>query len=167
MHDDLADPASPDQVARQSTRLACAGVIAAQTSLDPRELRAWIPNSEYGGHAFGFTAPGRDRPGEFALLVANRERLLPWIREYSPIEHVTADDPPILLDYPKQKTPPVSGMLEPDPTHSAIQGIKLADRLRDRGVEAVVTWPGHADPRYGSATAFLIAKLTARPPVAR
>ena len=162
LHDDLANPAGADPVARQSTRLACAAGSGAQTSLDPRELRAWIPNAEYGGHAFGFTAPGRDRPGEFALLVASRERLLPWIREYSPIELVTPDDPPLFLDYPKQGTPPVPGTPQPDPTHTAIYGIKLAERLRDRGVEAVVTWPGHADPRYGSATAFLIAKLTGR-----
>lgn len=164
LHDDLADPAAGDPVARQSTRLACAAVSGAQTSLDPRELREWMPNAEYGGHAFGFTAPGRDRPGEFALLLANRERLLPLIREYSPIEHATSDDPPVFLDYPKQTTPPVPGTPQPDPTHSAIYGIKLADRLRDRGVEAVVTWPGQADATYGSTTAFLVKKLAARLP---
>lgn len=167
LHDDLADPASTDPVARQSTRLACAAVNGAQTSLDPRELREWIPNAEYGGHAFGFTAPGRDRPGEFALLVANRERVLPWIREYSPIEHASPDDPPLFLDYPKQSTPPIPGTPQPDPTHTAIYGIKLAERLRDRGVEAVVTWPGHGDPRYASIEAFLIAKLTGRPATER
>jgi len=160
LHDDLADPSNADPVARQSTRLACVAVNGGQTSLDPQELREWIPNAEYGGHAFGFFAPGRNRPGEFALLVANRERLLPWIRDFSPIEHVTADDPPVFLDYPKQTTPPVPGTPQPDPTHTAIYGLKLAERLRDRGVEAVVTWPGHADARYASTTAFLIEKLT-------
>jgi len=161
--DDLADPAAADPIARQSTRLSCVGASGGQTSLDPRELREWIPNAEYGGHAFGFAAPGRDRPGEFALLVANRDRVLPWIREYSPIELVTADDPPVFLDYPKQTTPPVPGTSQPDPTHTAIYGIKLAERLRERGVEAVVTWPGHGDATYGSPTDFLIAKLTGRP----
>jgi acetyl esterase/lipase len=33
-HDDLADPESADPVARQSTRLLCAAVIGAQTTLD-------------------------------------------------------------------------------------------------------------------------------------
>lgn len=166
LHDDLADPSSADPVARQSTRLSCVAVIGAQTSLDPRELREWILNAEYGGHAFGFTAPGRDRPGEFALLVANRDRLLPWIREYSPIGLVTPDDPPIHMDYPKQSAPPVPGSREPDPTHSAIYGVKLAERLRERGVEAVLTWPGQADATYGSSRGFLIAKLTGRAPAA-
>jgi acetyl esterase/lipase len=39
LHDDLADPKSPDPVARESTRLSCAAVNGAQTSLDPKELR--------------------------------------------------------------------------------------------------------------------------------
>ncbi len=59
LHDDLADPSSSDPVARQSTRLACVAVVGAQTSLDPQQLREWISNSVYGGHAFGFAAQGR------------------------------------------------------------------------------------------------------------
>src|SRR5262249_46689614 len=62
LHDDLADPQSGDPIARESTRLTCAAVSGAQTSLDPKELREWMPNAEYGGHAFGFAAPGRTRP---------------------------------------------------------------------------------------------------------
>ncbi|MFM9009416.1 MAG: right-handed parallel beta-helix repeat-containing protein [Planctomycetota bacterium] len=164
LHDDLADPGSVDPMDRQSTRLACAAGKGAQTSLDPRELREWIPNAEYGGHAFGFTAPGRDRPGEFELLAANREHLLPLIREHSPIHHVSSDDPPVFLDYPKQNTSPVPGTPQTDPTHTAIYGLELADRLRGQGVEAVVTWPGHGDPAYASTTAFLIEKLAGQAP---
>jgi len=161
-HDDLAAPASADPVARESTRLACAAVIAPQTSLDPKELRAWMSNAVYGGHAFGFAAPGRSRAEEFELLIPDRDKLLPWITEYSPIAHVTQDDPPVYLDFPGQKTPPVVGGVEPDPTHSAVAGIKLAERMRALGLEAVVAYPGHEDPRYGSIEKFLIAKLTAR-----
>jgi acetyl esterase/lipase len=54
LHDDLADPKSDDPVARQSTRLLCAAVAKAQTSLDPKQMRQWIPNSRYGAHAFGY-----------------------------------------------------------------------------------------------------------------
>src|SRR4249920_3281427 len=52
-HDDLADPKSDDPIARESTRLYCAAVNGAQVSLDPKELRAWMPNYSYGAHAFG------------------------------------------------------------------------------------------------------------------
>lgn len=162
LHDDLADPKSDDPVARQSSRLSCAAVSGAQTSLDPKELREWIANSIYGGHAFGFSAPGRSRAQEFDLLIANREKVLPWIKEYSPIELVSKDDPPIYLDYPNQKSPPVIGGSESDPTHSAVYGVKLAERLKQAGVEGVLSYPGHQDEKYGSIQAFLIAKLEAR-----
>jgi acetyl esterase/lipase len=162
LHDDLADPKSEDPIARQSTRLTCAAVSGAQTSLDPKELREWMPNSIYGGHAFGFAAPGRARAEEFDLLIAGREKVLPWIKEYSPIELVTKDDPPIFLDYPNQRTPPVIGQNEPDPTHSAIYGIKLLEKLKEAGVEGVLNYPGHKDENYGSINAFFIEKLKAK-----
>jgi len=159
LHDDLAQPDSDDPVARQSSRLACAAVIGAQTSLDPQQVREWIPNAIYGGHAFGFAKKGRSRPEEFELLLPNRDKILPWIKEYSPIELVTDDDPPIYLDYPGQKSPPAVGQSDPDPTHSAMYGVKLAEKLDAAGVEAVLSYPGHQDTRYGSPAMFLIEKL--------
>jgi len=159
LHDDLADSHSDDPIARQSSRLTCAAVGGAQTSLDPKELREWIPNSIYGGHAFGFAAPGRTRPQEFELLIANREKVLPWIKEYSPIELVTSDDPPIYFDYPRQQTPPQVGQEEADPTHSAMYGVQCAERMKVAGVECVVSYPSHEDTTYGSIQAFLIKKL--------
>jgi acetyl esterase/lipase len=159
LHNDLADPKSSDPVARESSRLTCAAVNGAQTSLDPTQLREWIPNAIYGGHAFGFAEKGRSRPQEFELLIANRDKVLPWIKEYSPIELVSSDDPPIYLDYPNQKTPPAVGQKETDPTHSAMYGVKLAEKLQSAGVEVVLAYPGHDDQKYGSITKFLIAKL--------
>jgi acetyl esterase/lipase len=161
-HDDLADPKSDDPIARESTRLTCAAVNGAQTSLDPKELREWMPNAIYAGHAFGFAAPGRSRAEEFELLLPNREKVLPWIKEYSPIELISSDDPPVFLDYPNQKVPPVVGQKEKDPTHSAIYGVKLVERLQPLGVEAVLSYPGHKDEKYGSIPKFLIAKLRAK-----
>ena len=158
-HDDLADPKSTDPVTRESTRLTCAAVNGAQTSLDPKELVEWIPNATYGGHAFGFAQKGRGRPEEFKLLTENREKVLPWIKEYSPIALVTKDDPPIYLDFPNQKTPPVVGQPESDPTHSAVYGVKLLEKLQETGVEGVLSYPQKQDKKYGSPTKFLIAKL--------
>ncbi len=160
--DDLADPKSEDPIARESSRLTAAAVSGAQTSLDPKELREWMPNAIYGGHAFGFAAKGRTRPEEFELLIANREKVLPWIKQYSPIELISSDDPPIFLDYPNQKTPPVVGQAGPDPTHSALYGIKFAEAAKDSGIEVVVSYPGHKDEKYGSIAKFLIEKLHAK-----
>lgn len=159
-HDDLAKPKSGDPIERQSTRLTCAAVIGAQTSLDPKELREWIPNAEYGGHAFGFLGKGGERPEGFKLLIANREKVLPWIKEYSPIELVTSDDPPIYLDYPGQKSEPQQGQVEPDPTHSAMYGVKLAEKLREKNVEVVLSYRQKPESKYGSPEKFMIKKLS-------
>ena len=78
-HDDLADPKSTDPVLRESTRLTAAAVGGAQTSLDPKQVKEWMPNANYGGHAFGFRTAGGDRPKEFAAALENREKILPCV----------------------------------------------------------------------------------------
>lgn len=157
LHDDLADPQSSDPVARQSTKLQCAAVSGAQTSLDPKELREWMPNAIYGGHAFGFAAKDRTRAQEFDLLMENREKVLPWIKEYSPIELVDKNDPPLYLEFTGEA--PVVGSSPKDPTHSALYGVKLAERMEPTSVECVVSYPAKKDTKYGNTTKFLIAKL--------
>jgi acetyl esterase/lipase len=150
-HDDLADPKSADPVARESTRLFCAAVNGAQTSLDPLELRQWMPNYGYGAHAFGFP--------NFQSFYEGRDKVLKWIKEYSPIEHVSKDDPPIFLEYPSQKVKPVVGEKQTDPTHSAVLGLKLAEKLRAVNVEVILVYPGQSHPQYKNSTQFLIDRL--------
>jgi acetyl esterase/lipase len=149
-HDDMADPASDDPVARESTRLYCAAVNGAQVSLDPKELREWLPNYRYGAHAFGLP--------DFDSLLDNRERILPWIKEYSPMEHVSNDDPPIAMFYGGEA--PVLGSSPKDPTHSGVMGVKLAERLKAANVDVVLVHPGQPHPVYKSAMDYLIDRLT-------
>lgn len=149
-HDDLADPQSEDLISRESTRLTCAAVNGAQVSLDPGELREWMPNYGYGSHAFGLR--------NFQSLIDNREKVLPWIQEYSPIEHVSKDDPPIALFYRGEV--PVVGASPRDPTHSGIMGVKLAERLEATGVEVLLVHPGIKKPECSNSTDYLIDRLT-------
>lgn len=149
-HDDMADPKSEDPVARESTRLYCAAVNGAQTSLDPRELREWMPNYRYGAHAFGLP--------NFQSLFDNREKVLKWIKEYSPIELVTKDDPPIALFYGGDKDAKV-GDSPKDPTHSPILGIKLEEKLKKTGVEVILVYPGRPSDKYKNSTDYLIERL--------
>jgi hypothetical protein len=58
--------------------------------------------------------------------------------------------------------PPVFGEKQADPTHSALYGIKLVEKLEAAGVEGVVSYPGHQDAKYGSITKFFLAKLQAK-----
>jgi acetyl esterase/lipase len=148
-HDDMADPKSDDPVARESTRLYCAAVNGAQVSLDPKELREWMPNYGYGAHAFGLP--------DFQSLIDNREKVLPWIKEYSPIEHVSKDDPPIALFYGGEV--PVVGSSPKDPTHSGVMGLKLEERLMALSVDVVLVHPGQPHPDYKSSADYLIDRL--------
>jgi acetyl esterase/lipase len=157
-HDDFADPKSDDPIARESTRLWCAAVNAPQTTLDPQQMREWTPNSSYGGHAFS-------KSGEFKKFddfVAARERLLPWIAEYSPYALVTSDDPPIYMTF---SSAPAIGHEQKDPTHTANFGVKLQEHCKEFGVPCEVNYPGATDSKHASVDAYLIEKLKA--PTAR
>ncbi|MEN3943603.1 alpha/beta hydrolase [Prosthecobacter sp. SYSU 5D2] len=158
-HDDLADPKSSDPIARESTRLWCAAVSGAQTSLDPQQMVEWTPNSTYGGHAFGFiTTDPKKRKDQFALFLAGREEILPWIQEYSPYANVTADDCPIYMTY---GAPPALGQDQKDPTHSANFGVKLQEKLQSVGVPCELVYPGAPEVKHAQTYDYLIARLKA------
>ena len=159
-HSDMADAKSSDPIAHESTRLWCAAVVGAQTSLDPKELKEWTPNSRYGGHAFGFMDPNdlKTRDTRFAEFLEHRAEVLPWIHEYSPIEHVTSDDPPVYLIY---SSAPALGQEQKDPTHTANYGVKLQEKCKAVGVECELVWPGAPDVKHANIDAYLIEKLNA------
>jgi acetyl esterase/lipase len=147
-HDDLADPESADPVSRESTRLWCVAVRGPQTTLDPKQMKEWTPNSRYGGHAFG--------KKDFAQFLADREEILPWIAEYSPYALVTAGDPPACLFYSRA---PSIGEPQKDPTHTANFGVKLQERCTSLGVKCEVVYPGAPGARYKDPTHYLITTL--------
>jgi acetyl esterase/lipase len=155
-HPDLADPQSSDPVARESTRLLCAAVTGAQTTLDPQQMKEWTPNSRYGGHAFGFMADPAKRDSQFADFLAGREKILPWIAEYSPYALVTSDDPPIYLSY---SAPPALGQEQKDPTHTSNFGVKLQERCKAAGVACELFYPGAPDVKHATVQEYLIEKL--------
>ncbi len=147
-HDDLADPGSDDPVLRESTRLACVAVMGPQTSLDPKQLKEWTPNSGYGGHAFG--------KGSFAQFLADRESILPWIAEYSPYALVSADDPPVWTFF---GLPPALGEIQRDPIHTANSGAGLQKRCAEVGIKCDVVYPGAPSAKFNNPTDYLIATL--------
>lgn len=155
-HPDLADPNSDDPVARESTRLLCAAVSGAQTTLDPQQMKDWTPNSRYGGHAFGFTGDPAQRISQFDEFLANRESILPWIAEYSPYALVSADDPPVYLFY---GAPPALGQPEKDPTHTSNFGVKLQERCGEVGVECQLVYPGAPDVQFATQADYLLFML--------
>jgi acetyl esterase/lipase len=156
LHDDMADPASSDPISRESTRVACAGVVGAQTSLDPAQMMEWTPNMSYGGHAFGFDPTKGASASGFKAFLANREKILPWIKQYSPYELAGAGDPPVFLHYTDA---PALGQKQKDPTHSSNFGVPLQKKLQAAGVECHLMHLGAPGQKYPDPIAFLIARL--------
>ena len=144
----MAEPGSPDPIARQSTRVTCAAVIGAQTTLDPRQAKEWTPNSKYGGHAIGKKT--------FTQALAEREGILAWIGEYSPYALASKDDPPVALYY---SAPPEMGKDQKDPTHSANYGGGLQRRCKELGIACLVVHPGSAGQEDADPTSYLIKSL--------
>ncbi|MGV3660928.1 MAG: alpha/beta hydrolase fold domain-containing protein [Prosthecobacter sp.] len=157
-HDDMADPKSSDPVARESTRLMTAAVSGAQTSLDPKQLIEWTPNSRYGGHAFGFMDPKdrKSRDTRFAEFLQKRESVLKWIKMYSPYEHVSKDDPPVYLIY---TSAPAIGQPQKDPTHTSNYGVKLQEHCKAIGTECQLVYPGAPNVKHKTITDYLIETL--------
>jgi acetyl esterase/lipase len=162
-HDDMADPRSTDPVSRQSTRLTAAAVSAAQTTLDPALMREWIPNIGYGPHAFGVIQGVKGKPAsleahgfthDFPAYLNQREKLLPWIKEYSPYSHVSPGDPPVYLSYREAPTP-----REPqnNATHSANFGALLKEHCDALKVPCQLSYPGAPDLQHKDSVAFILS----------
>lgn len=94
-HDDLAKPDSDDPVLRHSTRLACMSVVNGQTSYDPRFIRDLFPGAEVWKHS---------RLAQLFAVDLDQLDALPkekydLFELVSPINHLTAGDPPAQLLY--------------------------------------------------------------------
>ena len=91
-HEDLKDEKAEDPVLRQSTRITCAVGMAAQCSYDPR----WIKRN-IGGKA-------HEHPALQQLFHVKPEELesdkaANLYEDASPINHLTKDDPPVMVIY--------------------------------------------------------------------
>ena len=149
-HDDLKATQNGDQISAESTRLQAAAVIGAQTTLDPKQMREWTPNSKYGAHAFGIE-------GGFDAFYKSRAQIINWIEEYSPYALVSQDDPPVALFY---NAPPNLGEPQKDPTHTSNFGVKLKEHCESTGTVCELIHPGAKSSKYPTPTDFLIETLT-------
>jgi acetyl esterase/lipase len=97
-HRDLADPKNADPVLRQSTRLSAVAPFAAQSSYDPRFIKKLMNTNQVHPalvYFFGMSSPAD----------ADNPKFFPLFEDSSPINHLTADDPPILVYYNQRNEP--------------------------------------------------------------
>lgn len=131
-HDDMADPKNSDPVLRESTRLSCMAVTAAQSSYDPRVIKEWVGEAASKHPAlagfYGLKPDEVDTPKAHQLYEAA-----------SPINHLTADDPPVYASYGDAK--PGQGI------HNITFGLRLKEKMDALHIECTISPAGrNADP---------------------
>lgn len=119
-----------------------------QTSLDPKQMREWIANNDYGHHAF--TLPS------YQDFLDKRESLMPYIKEFSPYELASKGDPPLYLFY---DSVPALGQPHKDPPHSANFGAGLVEKLKTVGVPYEFNYTGAKDVKHPDIFGFLVEQL--------
>jgi hypothetical protein len=58
--------------------------------------------------------------------------------------------------------PPVKGEKLADPTHLALLGMILMEKLNEAKVEGILVYPGKEHPKYKTSTDYLIDRLKAK-----
>ena len=157
LHDDLADPNSPDPILQQSTRVAAAAVDIGQTSIDPSVIEPWLgPNVLQ--HEMIHFAVGEETI-DAALTNYDRHRRL--YEEFSPINHLSADDPPLLMTYGNNMTLP--SIDEDHGIHHPVFGVKMKEKADGIGHETHLLIDGVSrSEQYESTQDFLLNVLLTR-----
>jgi len=107
-----------------------------QTSMDPAEMRTWIPNSTYGAHAFGYKS--------FEDWLKRRDEHPEWIAAYSPAALARAIDPAKAPKVILRAERPKPDALPKDPTHASAFSWKFAEICKARGLPCDLQEKGDA-----------------------
>ena len=153
-HDDMADPNAKDPVLRESTRVTAAAVGAGQTSIDPKVIEPWLgPNVLK--HAMIYKSVGGKSMEEVMQNYKQHEALY---KEFSPYNHLTADDPPLLMTYGNNMKLPSENASHG--IHHPVYGVKMKEKADKVGTECHLLIPGvSSSKKYATSDEFLMDKL--------
>ena len=159
LHDDLADPDSPDPIRRESTRVLAAAVRGGQTSIDPPVIREWL-GPKVLEHRMIWMAVGEPN---MAAAWKNYKKHRATYVEFSPYNHLTKDDPPLWMSYGPDTSLPSKNAGHG--IHHPVYGIKMKEKADRLGVECHLIIPRTStSQRYPTMESFLIDKLLAEEP---
>lgn len=96
-----------------------AAVVVPQTTLDPKLMKEWIPNSNYGAHAFN--------AGNFKTFLEKRDSIINEINEYSPYSLLEPDRTNTKF-FLVARAQDAVGTPVKDPTHGAAFCIKFKEK---------------------------------------
>ncbi|VGO15230.1 Carboxylesterase NlhH [Pontiella desulfatans] len=156
-HDDLANPESDDPVEHRSTRVSCALALSMQSTYDPRVIRQIIPGNAFDDSALKpFYGLPDDWNWETAKIDAKLDAL---IKDASPINHLTADDPPVFIFHAERTR--TDGNI-----HHPNFGTYLETAMKKTGIDCVRTTDADYDSPsgpYDHMVRFTLQHLAAAP----
>ena len=155
-HDDLADPKNADPVLRESSRLSVAAVMVPQTSIDPQVIRVWIGDEVLNHPMIARSVGAKDR----AEALSRYDEFKGLYREFSPINHVSAGDPPVLMIYPTVGKLPST--TQSAAIHHARFGFELQKKAQAAGDVCLVTIVDQKDPAAPAPADFILKYLLAQ-----
>jgi len=130
-HDDLANPNSSDPVQQQSTRLTAIVPYNAQCSYDPRFIKKLMDTDQVEEALIPFfgmrPASDVENPQFHSLF-----------EDASPINHLTPDDPPILVYYNQRNDPLPPNSPGKLHIHHPRFGFALKEKADELGVECTM-----------------------------
>jgi len=130
-HDDMANPASDDPVTRQSTRLSAAVVYETQTTYDPRKIMGLFNTSQVDEALIPFF--GMDTAADIADPAYH-----PLFIDASPINHLTADDVPVMLYYSQADVPLRENTPGKEHIHHPAFGHLLKEKMDRLGIQCIL-----------------------------
>ncbi len=152
-HDDLADSDASDPVLRESTRVTAAAVAGGQTSIDPKVIEPWLGPNVLKHRMINMAVGEATMEG----ALQNYEKHKQLYHEFSAYNHVSADDPPLLMTYGNDMTLPSKNAGHG--IHHPVYGVKMKEKADQVGQECHLLIPGVSKSKYKGASDFLIDKL--------
>ncbi|WP_395748949.1 alpha/beta hydrolase fold domain-containing protein [Prosthecobacter sp.] len=152
-HEDLADAKSSDAIARLSTRLCAAVALSPQTSIEPEVITGWV-GEQVLLHPMMARAVGAKRVDEMKQPKAEWVKVL---HEFSPITHVSRDDPPVLISNPR--VDPLPATNAGSAIHHAELGAKLKEKADEAGARCILRIEEKATVEVPKPEAFLLEEL--------
>jgi len=152
-HDDLADPDADDPVLRESTRLTCISPNACPTVFEPEE------SEEVLGAPITIHPAFLPFFGVESLEELDTPEIQAMMAEASPINHLTADDPPVRLYYSLPAERLGADATPGQVAHHPLHGVYLKEKMDELGIECVLIYPGHTEDPYDGMIGFFKAKL--------
>lgn len=153
-HDDLADPDSTDPVEHESTRVQGAFVSRGQTSIDPPQIKRWLGENVLK-HRMISQAVGAKT---IERAIANYSEHGELYKEFSPYNHVSEDDPPLLMTYSSDMTLPSKDANHG--IHHPVYGVKMKEKCDSVRQECHLLIKGVSDSqKYVSGNEMVLAIL--------